>query len=252
VGTAVACFSFIPLAELSQRVFVDASNREMTWFFPQRMNNAVMFWAVLNGSVGFLLFWLAGRFPAGTKGRASVGEDGRVTPTELWKTFVLAGCIFLFYYALLFGVYYFFHIDYRFLFMGVRVFQPAQLVLLAMYTPFFFIFFLSNSLRVNAGMRFQGENEWKSMLQAGVLSCLGLFLIVVIQYTTFVLTGTVYWTDGWLYVNLLFGVVPMIFLLPFFHRFFYRMTGMIYLGPMTMCLIFIMTPLSPTVCYLPL
>jgi len=27
-------------------------------------------------------------------------------------------------------------------------------------------------------------------------------------------TGTVYWTDGWLYVNLLFAVVPMMFVLP--------------------------------------
>ena len=90
------------------------------------------------------------------------------------------------------------------------------------------------------------------MLFAGVASSLGLFFIVVIQYTTFALTGTVYWTDGWLYVNLLFGVVPMIFLLPYFHRYFFRMTGRIYLGPMTMCFIFIMILLSNTVCYLPL
>jgi hypothetical protein len=171
---------------------------------------------------------------------------------ELGKTLVLAGLIFLSYYALLFGVYYFFHVDYRFLFMGVRVFQPAQLVLLVMYTPLFLVFFLSNSLRVNAGMRFEGEGEWKSMLFAGAASSSGLFFIVVIQYVTFALTGTVYWTDGWLYVNLLFGVVPMIFLLPFFHRYFFRMTGRIYLGPMAMCLIFIMILLSNTVCYLPL
>ena len=34
---------------------VKASTREQTWFFPQRMNNAVMMWAVLNGTVGFLM-----------------------------------------------------------------------------------------------------------------------------------------------------------------------------------------------------
>ncbi len=252
VATLIACFSFIPLADLSQRLFVDASSREMTWFFPQRMNNAVMMWAVLNGSVAFFFFWISYRFRGKPRGASPDRWGVKVTGQELWRTFLAAGTIFLFYYALLFAVYYFFHVDYRFLFMGVRVFQPAQLVLLAMYTPLFFIFFLSNSLRVNAGMRFKGQAEWRSMLFAGVASSLGLFFIVVIQYTTFALTGTVYWTDGWLYVNLLFAIVPIIFFLPYFHRYFFRMTGRIYLGPMTMCLIFIMILLSNTVCYLPL
>jgi hypothetical protein len=73
-----------------------------------------------------------------------------------------------------------------------------------------------------------------------------------VQYATFARTGTVYWTDGWLYINLLFAVVPMMFVLPYFNRFFFRMTGRIYLGPMVTCLIFIMILLSNTVCYLPL
>jgi hypothetical protein len=53
-------------------------------------------------------------------------------------------------------------------------------------------------------------------------------------------------------VNLLFAIVPMMFILPYFNRIFYRMTGRIYLGPMTTCLVFIMILLSNTVCYLPL
>jgi len=252
VGILVAAFSFIPLAELSQALFPAASNREMTWFFPQRMNNAVMLWAILNGSLAFLLFWLTYRFWGKKHGPPPETWGARTSAGELWRTFLLAGAIFLFYYGLLFAVYYFFHVDYRFMFMGVRVFQPAQLILLAMYAPLFFIFFLSNSLRVNAGMRFKGQAQWKSMLFAGVASSGGLFLIVVIQYVTFAATGTVYWTDGWLYVNLLFGVVPMIFLLPYFHRYFFRMTGRIYLGPMALCMIFIMILLSNTVCYLPI
>lgn len=46
-------------------------------------------------------------------------------------------------------------------------------------------------------------------------------LIVVIQYATLAATGMVYWTDGWLYVNLLFAVIPMMFVLPFFNRYFF-------------------------------
>jgi len=251
-GAGVACATYIPLSELSQRLFVAASNREATWFFPQRMNNAVMLWATLNGVVGFALFWAGPRL-AGVKsdtlrptwGTAlSVGEAGR--------SLALAVLVFLGYYALLFGVYAVFHVDYRFLFMGVRLFQPEMLALLAMYGPCFFLFFLSNSLRVNGAMRFQGRTEWTNLLLAGLANAGGLLLIVLIQYVTFAATGTVYWTEGWLYVNLLFAVVPMMFVLPYFHRAFFRMTGRIYLGPMVTCLVFVMILLSNTVCYIPL
>jgi hypothetical protein len=136
--------------------------------------------------------------------------------------------------------------------MGVRVFRPVELLLLLVYAPFFFIFFLSSSFRANSAMRTECQSEWKGMLLAGIGNSLGLLLIVVVQYVTFAVTGTVYWTDGWLYVNLLFAVVPMMFVLPYFNRYFFRMTGRIYLGPMVTCLVFVMILLTNTVVYLPL
>ena len=252
IGALIACFTYIPMAELSQKLFVAASTRQQTWFFPQRMNNAVMLWAVFNGSVGFLLFWLSYRFFGKKNGVTPSFWGVETTLNQLWRTFLLALMLFLFYFLFLFMVYYFMHVDYRFLFMGVRSFQPPLLLLLAMYVPFFFIFLLSNSLRINGGMRFEGQAEWKSMLIGGFANSLGLILIVIVQYLTFALTGTVYWTDGWLYVNLLFAVVPMMFVLPYFNRYFFRMTGRIYLGPMTTGLIFIMILISNTVIYIPL
>ena len=252
VGALIACFTYIPMAELSQKLFVAASTRQQTWFFPQRMNNAVMLWAVLNGSVGYLMFWLSYRFFGKKNGVTARVWGIQTNRFELIRTFVLAFTLFLFFFLFLFMVYYFFHVDYRFLFMGVRTFQPSLLVLLAMYVPFFFIFLLSNSLRINGAMRFEGESQWKSMLVGGFANSLGLMFIVVVQYLTFALTGTVYWTDGWLYVNLLFAVVPMMFVLPYFNRYFFNMTGRIYLGPMTTGLIFIMILISNTVIYIPL
>ncbi len=251
IGALIACFTYIPMAELSQKLFVAASSRQQTWFFPQRMNNAVMLWAVLNGSIGYLMFWLSYRFFGRKNGVVPEMWGASTNRIELFRTFVLAFALFAFYFLTLFTIYYFLHVDYRFLFMGVRTFQPPLLILLAMYVPFFFIFLLSNSLRINGAMRFAGDPEWKSMLVGGFANSLGLMLIVVVQYLTFALTGTVYWTDGWLYVNLLFAVVPMMFVLPYLNRFFFNMTGRIYLGPMTTGLIFIMILISNTVIYLP-
>jgi hypothetical protein len=252
LSATIACFSYIPMTELSKILFKDASTRVMTWFFPQRMNNGVMLWAVFNGTIGFVLFFLTYHFFGKKNGISPEMWGARVSWRELWRTALLALCVFLGYYLLLFTVYYFFHVDYRFLFMGVRPFQPVLVFLSLMYVPFFFIFFLSNSLRMNGAMRLEGQPEWRSMLLGGVANSLGLMLIVLVQYATFALTGTVYWTDGWLYINLLFGVVPMMFVLPYFNRFFFRMTGRIYLGPMVTCLVFIMILLSNTVCYTPL
>lgn len=251
-GAVVACVSYIPMTELSQKMFVDATGREQTWFFPQRMNNGVMLWAVFNGLVGTALFFF-GYFVHGKKHGITPAMWGVATGLrELRRTFSLAAVLFFAFFLLLFVVYAVFHVDYRFLFLGVRVFQPVLLLLLPLYAPMFFIFFLSNSLRVNGTMRIEGQSEKASMLLAGLGNSLGLLLIVFVQYLSLARTGTVHWTDGWLYINLLFAVVPMMFVLPYFNRFFFRMTGRIYLGPMVTCLVFIMILLSNTVCYLPL
>ena len=159
--------------------------------------------------------------------------------------------VFSIFYIFLFMNYAFFHVDYRFWFMGIRIFQPEMLLVLFMYLPLFLIFFFSNSLRVNGAMRFKGQPEWISMLIAGFANSLGLILIIIIQYLVYFKTGTVYWTTNWLSVNLLFGIVPMMFILPYFNRIFFRMTGRVYLGPLVTCLVFIMILSTNTVVYLP-
>ena len=163
--------------------------------------------------------------------------------------------MFLSYFCTLSLVYYIFHVDYRILFIGVRTFQPDVLIVWLMYVPMFSIFFLSNSLRVNGSIFYKGLGERRGMLFSGLATTLGLIIILLIQYLCLLLTGEIFWTETnlqWLYVNLLFGVVPMIFILPIFNRYFYRMTGRVYLGPLVTCFIFIMILSSNTVCYIPL
>lgn len=249
-GALIACFSYIPLTELSQKLFVEASGRQQTWFFPQRMNNGVMLWAFTNGLVGLTLFSIGHRLQGQDFHLSSLGLDFSIS--EIIRSLLLALLVFFSFFGLLFVVYTLFHVDYHFLFLGVRVFQPALLLLMLVYVPFFFVFFFSNSLRANRALRFAGTPPWRSLLLAGVANSLGLFLILLAQYATFARTGTVRWTEGWLYVNLLFAVVPMMFVMPYFHRYIFLMTGRTLLGPLITVLIFIMILLSNTVCYFPL
>ena len=57
IGASIAAITFIPMVEVAKTLFPEASNRELTWFFPQRMNNSVMLWATFNGLIGFMLFF---------------------------------------------------------------------------------------------------------------------------------------------------------------------------------------------------
>ncbi len=255
VSATIACVSFIPMVDLAKILFVDATNRELTWFFPQRMNNSVMLWAALNGTIGLLIFILSYYFFGRHHGTKKESWGLNISWYDFGKTILVGLLVFISYYLILFFIYYFFHIDYRFWFMGVRVFQPEMILVLLMYFPLFFIFFFSNSLRVNGSMRFQGQAEWKSRLIGGFANSLGLIFIIIIQYSVFAVTGTVYWSSNstdWLSVNLLFGIVPMMFILPYFNRIFFEMTGRVYLGPIITCLIFIMILSTNTVVYLPI
>ena len=248
----IACISFIPMVDVAKILFYESANRELTWFFPQRMNNSVMLWAAFNGSIGLAIFFISYYFFGRHHGVSTNSWGLQINRVELLKTIILGLSIFICYYLILYCIYYLFHVDYRFWFMGVRIFQPEMLLVLVMYFPLFFIFFFSNSLRVNGSMRFKNQSEWKSRLIAGFANSFGLMMIIIIQYVTFAWTGTVFWTTNWLSVNLLFGIVPMMFILPYFNRIFFQLTGRVYLGPIVTCLIFIMILSTNTVVYLPL
>ncbi len=252
LSALIACISFIPMVDVAKILFYESANRELTWFFPQRMNNSVMLWAAFNGSIGLVIFFLSYYFFGRHHGVNTNSWGLQINKVEFFKTIMLGLSIFICYYLILYFVYFLFHVDYRFWFMGVRIFQPEMLLVLVMYFPLFFIFFFSNSLRVNGAMRFKNQSEWKSRLIAGFANSLGLMMIIIIQYLTFAWTGTVFWTTNWLSVNLLFGIVPMMFILPYFNRIFFQLTGRVYLGPIVTCLIFIMILSTNTVVYLPL
>lgn len=251
ISALIAAISFVPLAQLSQKIFIEASQSQQTWFFPQRMSNAVMMWAVFNGTLGILIF-TATYFISGKKNGITPDMWGvKTNIKEILKTLLAALLIFGVFYSILFLIYDLLHVDYRFLFNSARVFDLRMLKVSLMYVPVFFIFYISNSLRVNGSLRFEGSKEWKNILLCCLANTLGLITIFLIQYIYFYFNNTVFWQEEWLYINLLFGVIPIMFILPIYNRIFFRMTGKIYLGAMTTCMIFIMMMLTNSVCYIP-
>ena len=101
ISATIACVSFIPMVDLAKILFVDAANRELTWFFPQRMNNSVMLWALLNGSIGILLFFVTYYF-FGKKHGVKINSWGlELSFKDIYKTILLGLIIFIAYFSLL-------------------------------------------------------------------------------------------------------------------------------------------------------
>jgi dienelactone hydrolase len=271
ISAVIACLLYVKCAVMSVEWFPEASNGTQTWFFPQRFTNAVMMWAVFNGLIGVVIFFLTwGIEYVIDYVRAKKGaiEDvqavhssykEKLTPlkmqgSDFWKTPLLALILIVTFFALNWFIYLIFHVDMRFFVLSARVMMKWESILAAlMYVPFFFIFYMSNSLRVNCGMRPSNWPEWLSKLISVLGNTVGLLGIMFIQYIPFVTSGTIGYTGTvgpeWLFVNMLLSIIPMMAALPLFNRFFFNKSGRAWVGAIVICVIFILMTASGTTIY---
>ena len=95
-------------------------------------------------------------------------------------------------------------------------------------------------------------------LVAALANSLGLVFILLINYFCDFHTGAPfygYWGNGtevWLFINIVFGLVVMMAILPVFNRLFYKLTGNVWTGAIICCTIFIMMSISASVSYIPM
>ena len=105
-----------------------------------------------------------------------------------------------------------------------------------------------------------GFKEWQVMLVGGLANSLGLVFMIIINYFPYFTQGTVFYgffsetylNEMWLYINMVFGLIPMMFILPIFNRIVYKKTGNVYAGALLWCMIFIMMSLSASISFIPM
>lgn len=252
ISAAVACVTFIPLSAASQHVFSAAANKQNGWFFPGRMVNAVVLWSLVNGLFGLILLWISHSMSKHRGADEPRNWGVRMTWAQTGRTLALALLVITIFYTILAIVYGFFHVDYRLFVVAARPLTKRWFLIGLTYVPALFPFFFSNSLRVNASMRFSNQRRWVNWLIIALANSIGLAAIFVIQYVTFFSTGTVYWTTNWLYVNMLQSLLPMMIVLPLFNRAFYHATGRVWLGPIVTTPVFALMALGGSVAYIPM
>ncbi len=272
IGAVVACLDFIPCARLSMTWMSDAANNIYTFQFPARMVNAVVLWALFNGAFGLVLYTVPTLienlvyFIIGKVKHQPAKLDWRkftllkVKPLDLLKSIGLAIVLFGVYYGLIHLVYLLMHQDFRFMLISASPLQPRMIVTWAIYLLPFLVFYLSNSIRVNLSIAYEGWSEWKTTLVAALANSLGLVFILIVNYTCYFLTGTVFYgyfsatdySEMWLFVNMVFALIPMMFLLPIVNRITYKLSGNVYFGALLNCMIFIMMTIGASVSYIPM
>ncbi len=275
----IACLDYIPLANLSIEIFPTSNLASVyTFTFPARMVNAILLWALINGAIGLAIFFgttalenLYEYTMYKIKGIEPHYEWAKFADIKIrgngWKNVVLNVLKSLLLAAIMFGAFYFlvqlsywiFHQDFRFMLISAAPLNARMFVTALEYMPIIFVFYISNSIRVNCSIGREGWKEWKVLLVGALANSLGLAFILLINYVCYFATGAPYygnWGSGnnevWLFVNMVFGLVVMMFILPIFNRLFYKMTGNVWVGAIACCMIFIMMTISASVSYIPM
>ena len=266
ITAIIACLDYIPLARLTMDWFEDAASNTFTFYFPARMMNAVMLWALFNGTIGLVLIFgvkaIENLYYKLTNKTEYISWY-RFTSLKInWKDLLMsigfAVVLFFGFYGLIQLMYVIFHQDFRFMLISAAPLNGRMLVTWLIYLVPFFIFYISNSIRVNLSMATEGWSEWKVMLTGAIANSVGLVFILIINYFVYFKTGTVFYgyysptdtSEMWLFINMVFGLIPMMFLLPILNRYLFKKSGNVYFGAILTCMIFIMMSISASVSYI--
>ena len=268
----IACLDYIPLARWSMDLFPDAAGNVYTYTFPARMMNAVFLWALVNGSIGLFiwamttvcenLYYTIISKVKGVENKSdwSKFKGLKVKPLNLLKSLALAVLLFIVFYGLIALLYAIFHQDFRFMLISASPINKRFFVTWLIYLAGFFVFYISNSIRVNLTIAREGLKEWQVLTIGALANSLGLLFILIINYYPYFTQGTVFYgyysatdlSEMWLYINMVFGLVVMMFILPIFNRLAYKKTGNVYSGALLWCMIFIMMSLSASISFIPM
>ena len=230
--TVSALFSGYSYVWLSQQPMIQgiAFNGTPTIF----TQGAVFFiasWAAINGLFAILVMTVS-YFAFGKKNGMNLRESG-VLPG--WKKFFhgigLGAVVVIAAFSIVFVLDYFFKTDFRFWTMAVKAFEADKLWIALLYVPFFLVFFIANSVAINAFNRFTlVGKEWANTLVLTIGNSLAVLVLVIAQYTNFASTG--YTIDGFsgIFSIWLFPVIVILAVAAVVSRKLYRATSNPYIA----------------------
>lgn len=134
-------------------------------------------------------------------------------------------------FLIVFVLDYFFTTDFRLWVVAVKVFTPEKIWFALLVLPLFLVYFFANSVAINGFNRFTlAGKEWLNTLVLAVFNALGPIILVVLQYTTFFITGETIPGFGGIFSIWLFPVILILAVAAVISRKIYRATNNPYIG----------------------
>ncbi|MBP3736295.1 MAG: alpha/beta hydrolase [Lachnospiraceae bacterium] len=217
------------------------------WFlFAAPTMNTVAFWTIL--STIWAVFWFFYNYSkdkaAGIRDENSLGL--KISAGGFFKSIAFAATVIGIIYCIVWFCKWAFNTDFRFWTPAVKTFDVGHLFYFFQYLPFFFAFYLMNSLMVNSASRFETKSEKGQLFILGLGNILGIIILWALQYGKLLATGTVIWGPGWINVLVIAFCFWQLFLAPFFLRAFYKLTGRNWVGPLVVSSIYVLCGIMNT------
>ena len=207
-----------------------------TGFWPQNITTAIAGWALLNGLITVLLLFVRHWSRAKKMGAHAEHYGIALTPQAILRTFLLAAAVFAILATLTAAVQAVFTTDFRFWVVALKPMSWAQWKIFFCYLPIFLLFFLGLSANFFGTLRRSTGHGHDQSLAAqlcvnSLIICLGFVVLLVIQYATLFLSGTLLISEPLLTIVAL-QFVPLLIVIACVTTFCFRLTGNVYLGAM--------------------
>jgi hypothetical protein len=211
-------------------------------FFAAPTSNVVMTWAVMNGIAGMLWYWLVVKKRNDKAGVTDEQIGWKMDKVSWFKTAGLAIAIIFIVYTIISLARWGFMTDFRFWTPALKTFRVDKLVTLIPYLPFFFLFYLANSLLINGALRVDGMNEKKNIFICALGNILGCGTLFLVQYVPMLLSpnNLQTWGPQWISALVINFLIPQLFVAGYLNRYFFKATGKVWLGAMVNTMIFVM------------
>lgn len=230
------------------------------YVFPQDTTGNVAAWAAICGIfalvvIGICWFFnsLAAR-SASKNGEAVVcGSPFRCANIDLLsfiKTIVLTFTVVVALYLVVWINWALWTVDFRLWTLDVKVFTLNMIPTMLRYAPIFFIYYAVSAIG-NAGYRLKDLPEWATIAINAAFNCVGVLIVVLIQYITFRSTGVLWQSNMNLGYIVVFPLIPVLAIATIISRVLYKKTGNIWLGAMINTLLFTVMTVANTAASFP-
>jgi len=212
--------------------------------FNQPTTNQIAYWAVASGLIAALFnvitYYLAGK----NAGTAFASYGLLFKPAVIVASLAAALAAVVTGYIVLWLIQAIFGVDFRLWTLAVRTFRLEHFRTALRYLPFFFVFYLSNAVALNASTR--GLKKCASVLVAVILNAGGLGLWLLYHYGKLFITGVAGYPAVTLNGILLFALTPFLGVAAVYARKLFEDTGHVWLASFLNALLFTMITAANT------